>query len=249
ASLRTPVAPAMPATAPVETIPSFVDDRGVQPYEGRTVLVIEDEPRFAKILYDLAHELRYNCLVAHGGEEGYQLAEQYLPAAVLLDMRLPDHSGLAVLQLLKENPRTRHIPVHVISADDQMEAALQLGAVGYARKPTTRDQLKAVFGKLEAKLTQKLKRILLVEDDARQRDSITHLIADEDVEVVAVEQGSQALEQLRSGIFDCMIIDLKLPDIQGDQLLQQMANEELCSFPPVIVYTGRNLSRDEETEL
>jgi CheY-like chemotaxis protein/signal transduction histidine kinase/CHASE3 domain sensor protein len=253
APARSPVAPTAPAVASPEAtvaaIARFADDRGVQPYEGRTVLVIEDEPRFAEILYDLAHELRYNCLVAHGGDEGYQLAEQYLPAAILLDMRLPDHSGLTVLQLLKENPRTRHIPVHVISAEDQMEAALQLGAVGYARKPTTREQLKSVFARLEDKLTQKLKRILLVEDDARQRDSITHLIADDDVEVVAVEQGCEALEQLRSGIFDCMIIDLKLPDIQGDQLLQQMASEELCSFPPVIVYTGRNLSRDEEAEL
>lgn len=245
---REPVLPA-PVEKRAQPIPRFADDRDGLPFDGRTVLVIEDEPKFAQILYDLAHELRYNCLVAHGADEGVELASRHAPAAILLDMRLPDHSGLTVLQQLKENPQTRHIPVHVISVEDRMEAAMQLGAIGYAVKPTTREQLKQVFDKLEAKLTQKVKHILLVEDDARQRESITHLIGDDDIEITAVELGSQALELLRSNLFDCMIIDLKLPDMQGEELLRRMATEEICSFPPVIVYTGRNLTRDEEAEL
>jgi CheY-like chemotaxis protein len=126
---------------------------------------------------------------------------------------------------------------------------MQLGAIGYATKPTTREQLQEVFRKLEAKFTQKMKRILLVEDDERQRDSVVHLIGDADVQITAVALGEEALALLRTEIFDCMIIDLKLPDIQGHELLQRMSREELCSFPPVIVYTGRNLSRDEEAEL
>ena len=230
-------------------IPTFPDDRGMSVLGGRSVLVIEDEPQFAHILYDLAHELDYRCLVAHCAEDGLDLATTHHPDAILLDMRLPDVSGLSVLQRLKENPGTRHIPVHVISVEDMAEAALQMGAVGYAQKPATRDQLKGVFSKLEARLTQKMKRVLVVEDDKLQRDSIARLIGDDDIEIVAVEFGEQALEQLRHHIFDCMIIDLKLPDMQGDELLARMGAENIRSFPPVIVYTGRNLTRAEEAEL
>jgi CheY-like chemotaxis protein/CHASE3 domain sensor protein len=228
---------------------SFLDDRESLPFPDRKVLVIEDEPQFARILYDLAHELKYSCFVAHGADEGFDVATDFIPDAILLDMRLPDHSGLTVLERLKENPRTRHIPVHVVSVEDRVEAAMHMGAVGYAMKPTTRDELKTVFSRLEAKFSQKMKRILLVEDDALQRDSITRLIGDSDVEITAVELGQEALELLRTNIYDCMVIDLKLPDMEGNELLERMANEEICSFPPVIVYTGRSLTRDEEANL
>ena len=229
-------------------VPTFDDDRHKQP-RGRMVLVIEDDATFAGILYDLAHELRYQCLVAHGAEDGLALATQYVPHAILLDMGLPDRPGLSVLQRLKDNPQTRHIPVHVVSANDRSEVALQMGAIGYALKPTTREQLKQVFKKLEDKLSQKVKRVLLVEDDALQRASVIRLIGDGDVEITAVETGTEALALLATTIFDCMIIDLKLPDIQGYELLQRMSTDEICSFPPVIVYTGRNLTREEEADL
>ncbi len=234
------------AVAPRQWLP---DDRDELPFEARCVLVIEDEPQFARILYDLAHELNYSCLLAQNADDGFDTAVQYKPDAILLDMRLPDHSGLTVLERLKENPATRHIPVHVVSVEDRKEAALQMGAVGYAMKPTTREELKDVFSRLEAKLAQKVKRILLVEDDALQRESMSRLIEDVDIEITAVEFGEQALELLRSTVFDCMIIDLKLPDMDGSELLERMAREDICSFPPVIVYTGRNLTRDEEAAL
>jgi len=250
-----PVAPVAAAPAPVPVAPppvrpaAFADDRELPPSEQRCILVIEDEPSFARILYDLAHELDYRCLVAHGADEGFLLAEQFLPDAILLDMRLPDHSGLTVLQRLKEQPDTRHIPVHVISVEDRVEAAMHMGAVGYAVKPTSREELKAVFARLEAKLTQKLKHILLVEDDDLQRDSIARLIGDEDIEITAVAYAQEALDLLRENIYDCMIIDLKLPDMLGNDLLKRMSTDEIRSFPPVIVYTGRNLTREEEAEL
>lgn len=239
-------APAAPARAPV---PTFADDREKLPSTKRCILVIEDEVAFAKILFDLAHELGYHCLVAHAADDGFNLAAQFTPDAILLDMRLPDHSGLTVLQRLKELAPTRHIPVHVISVEDRQEAAMHMGAVGYAVKPTTREELKDVFAKLESKLTQKVKRILLVEDDALQRDSIARLIGDDDIEITAVGFAQDALDLLRDNIYDCMIIDLKLPDMLGNDLLKRMSTDEICSFPPVIVYTGRNLTRDEETEL
>jgi CheY-like chemotaxis protein/CHASE3 domain sensor protein len=247
-----PATPEIPAAASAmpRTPAPFADDREqLEERGGRRVLVVEDEVRFARILFDLAHELGYACLVATSADEGLELAQQYRPDAILLDMRLPDGSGLSVLQRLKDDAQTRHIPVHVVSVEDQTEAALHLGAVGYALKPTSREQLKEVFGKLEAKLNQQVKRVLLVEDDPLQRDSVARLIGDEDIEITAVALAGEALEKLRETVFDCMIIDLKLPDMLGNELLRRMAEEDICSFPPVIVYTGRNLTRDEEAEL
>ena len=238
-----------PVAAPEETLPAFADDRA-QPATGvRTVLVIEDEPEFARILYGLAHDMEFRCLVALTAQEGLELAAGESPDAILLDIRLPDRSGLSVLQQLKDNPATRHIPVHVVSSQDNGGEALHLGAIGYALKPTSREQLEEVFRKLKDKSSQQIKRVLLVEDDERQRDSVVQLISDTDVEIAAVGSGTEALDLLRTQIFDCMIIDLKLPDMQGNELLKRMSLEELCSFPPVIVYTGRNLTRDEEAEL
>ncbi|WP_130908952.1 response regulator, partial [Pseudomonas antarctica] len=244
-----PIAVSPLPVADAQQIPRFADDRDKAPFTTRCILVVEDEPNFARILFDLAHELGYQCLVAHGADEGYSLAEEFVPDAILLDMRLPDHSGLTVLQRLKEHANTRHIPVHVISVEDRVEAAMHMGAIGYAVKPTTREELKDVFARLEAKLTQKVKRVLLVEDDDLQRDSIARLIGDDDIEITDVGFAQAALDLLRTNIYDCMIIDLKLPDMLGNELLKRMATEDICSFPPVIVYTGRNLTRDEEAEL
>ncbi|MGQ2965187.1 response regulator [Methylophilus sp.] len=229
--------------------PAFADDRDNIQHANRLVLIIEDETDFARILYDISHEMQYSCLVAHTAAQGLRLAKAFKPQAILLDIRLPDASGLTVLQQLKEDPETRHIPVHALSATEQQDAALQLGAIGYAVKPKSRDELKEVFLKLEEKYTQQIKRVLVVEDDARQRQSVIQLLSDEDIEIVAVELGEQALQQLHQQVFDCMIIDLKLPDMKGNQLLQRMSSEHILSFPPVIVYTGRNLTREEEMEL
>jgi CheY-like chemotaxis protein/signal transduction histidine kinase/CHASE3 domain sensor protein len=249
---RAPVPEPAPAPAPVMPR-AFDDDRELldapDAVRGRLVLVVEDDVAFAHILYDLAHEKQYHCLVAFDAEEGLALARQYKPDAIMLDIRLPDRSGLSVLQLLKDDALTRHIPVHVVSGTENGEAALHLGAIGFALKPTTREQLMEVFRRIETKLTQKIKRVLLVEDDDRQRDSVVQLISDDDVEIVAVGSGEEALALLRTTIYDCMIIDLKLPDMQGNELLQRMAGESLAAFPPVIVYTGRNLSRAEEADL
>jgi signal transduction histidine kinase/DNA-binding response OmpR family regulator/CHASE3 domain sensor protein len=243
------VAPTQPPAARTQDVTAYDDDRANWTPGRRSVLVIEDDVSFASILFELAHEMQYGCLVAQTAVEALQLAAQYLPDAILLDIGLPDRSGLALLQQLKDGPLTRHIPVHVVSAVDSSEAALHLGAIGYAIKPTTREQLKDIFHKLEEKFTQKVKRVLLVEDDARQRESIVQLIADGDIDITAVELGEQALALLRTTIFDCMIIDLKLPDMQGGELLRKMSSESVCSFPPVIVYTGRNLTHAEEAEL
>jgi len=254
-----PLAPARPAPAPAPVsapaLPSppaasFADDRHeARAEKGRLLLVVEDDETFAGVLYNLAHEMRYRCLVATTANEALALATSHLPDAILLDVRLPDGSGLSVLQFLKDDPRTRHIPVHIVAGEDLSEVALHLGAIGFAVKPTTRDELKAIFQRLEERGARKVKRVLVVEDDARQRDSVVHLIKDDDIDIAAVATGAEALELLKSTLYDCMIIDLKLPDMDGSELLERMTTEDICSFPPVIVYTGRNLTREEETRL
>ena len=239
-----------PEPAPPVTAARFADDRHeARPEKGRVLLVVEDDETFAGVLYNLAQEMRYRCLVASTANEALQLASSHLPDAILLDVRLPDGSGLSVLQFLKDDPRTRHIPVHIVAGEDFSEIALHMGAVGFAVKPTSRDQLKEIFQRLEDKGARKVKRVLLVEDDARQRDSVVHLIKDDEIDIAAVATGAEALDLLKAEVYDCMIIDLKLPDMDGSDLLERMTTEDICSFPPVIVYTGRNLTREEETRL
>ena len=227
----------------------FSDDRQHLFSDGRTLLVIEDDAVFARILFDVAHDMHYQCLVTHGATEGLAMAGNYLPDAVLLDLGLPDGSGMAVLQCLKADPATRHIPVHIISGSDRARTALQQGAAGYVTKPATRARLEQIFAQIEGQTTRTTKRVLLVEDDVRQRESVMHLIGDEDVEITAVASGEEAMALLHSVTYDCMIIDLSLPDMQGQELLQRMGTDLVSAFPPVIVYTGRNLTRDEETDL
>jgi CheY-like chemotaxis protein len=201
------------------------------------------------VLRDLAREQGFRCLIAHTASEGIALAEHYYPHAILLDVNLPDHSGLGVLDQLKRNPKTRHIPVHMASVGDFSHEARELGAIGYVLKPVKREELIEVFGRLDAKASQSLRRVLVVEDDARQRDSITQLLSAPGVEIVAVENATSALRQLQAVTFDCMVMDLHLPDLSGYDLLKTMAEQETIAFPPVIVYTGRSLTRDEEQRL
>jgi CheY-like chemotaxis protein len=154
-----------------------------------------------------------------------------------------------VLDQLKSNPATRHIPVHVASVDDFSREALELGAVGYALKPVPREELVRAIRTLEQKFSQALRRVLVVEDDARQRESVRQLLSTNDVEIVDVATAAAALAALRASTFDCMVMDLSLPDLSGYELLERMSGQEDIAFPPVIVYTGRSLTRDEEHRL
>ncbi|CAN5709092.1 response regulator [soil metagenome] len=248
---RLPASPyAASATNPATLRPGVMaDDRDHLTPGSRLILVIEDDVRFAAILRDLAHEMGFQCVVTHSANDGLAAASVFSPSAVLLDMNLPDHSGLGVLDQLKRNPRTRHIPVHVASVADYSHEALELGAVGYALKPVKREQLVDALQKLEAKFLQGLRRVLVVEDDERQLESIGQLLSNIDVEITGVTNAKAALEQLQTTTFDCMVMDLSLPDLSGYELLERMAEQHDVAFPPVIVYTGRSLTRDEEQQL
>ena len=250
ASLHQALARAAPAPAALlPPTPPAAAALPAEPGGTRSILVIEDDERFAHILCDLARELEFDCHLAHNAADGLALAVQRLPSAIVLDVNLPDFSGLGVLDQLKRNPATRHIPVHVVSVADYSQEALGRGAVGYALKPVKREELVHAFQRLEAKFTQDLRRVLVVEDDERQRESVRHLLSRDGVEIVCAATAAAALEHLRGTTFDCMVMDLNLPDLSGYELLQQMTEQDGVSFPPVIVYTGRALSRDEEQQL
>jgi hypothetical protein len=225
------------------------DDRAQLQPNVRRILVIEDDVAFAEILRDLAREMNFQCIVTHSASEGLLAANELRPSAILLDVNLPDYSGLGVLEQLKRNSATRHIPVHITSVADHAQGALELGAVSYALKPVSREQLVDALRRLETKLSQGMRRVLVVEDDERQRDSIRELLAMADLQITGVESAGKALEALRNTTFDCMVMDLTLPDYSGFELLERMAAQEAVSVPPVIIYTGRALSAADEQKL
>ena len=251
-SLSQPLQPrAQPAPVPAPQAPTIAgisDDRSGRGRE-RLILVIEDDQRFATILYDLAHELDFDCIHAATGDEGYQLARAHQPSAILLDVGLPDQSGLGVLERLKRDPDTRHIPIHMLSVDDHTHTSLEMGAVGFALKPVAREGLIAAIERLEQKLQKAARRILLVEDNAPLRENLALLLSGDDIEITTAGTVAEALRQVSETTFDCMVMDLMLPDASGYQLLEQMAAGGKYSFPPVIVYTGRALSAEEEQRL
>jgi CheY-like chemotaxis protein/signal transduction histidine kinase len=235
--------PETPKPVPAE------DDRAAIAPGGRVILLVEDDPAFAMILRDLVREMGFQCVAAASADEGLSAAAQYLPSAILLDVNLPDHSGLGVLDSLKRDPRTRHIPVHMMSVSDYRREALELGAIGYALKPAKREELVEALRRLEAKFSQNVRHVLIVEDDPRQRESIRLLLSNGDVQITAVASAHDALMHLKSTTFDCMVVDFNLPDLSGYDLLEKMSLQEDVAFPPVIVYTGRALSREEEQRL
>jgi CheY-like chemotaxis protein len=249
-STPTPTPAATQTTAPTNRrVPVPQDDRETLSGDSRVILIVEDDPAFARILCDLAHEVGFECLIAGTADEGALLARQYLPQAVILDMHLPDHTGLSVLDRIKRDTRTRHIPVHIVSADHDDNAALASGAVGYLFKPVSRDTLVHMLEGLEARMDQRLRRVLVVEDDPRQAEAIHLLLASRDVETVDVQSAADCLARLGEETFDCMVLDLNLPDMSGLDLLERLSHDESVGFPPVIVYTGRELSEEEEMRL
>jgi len=235
--------------APAALARKVDDDRDALTDGKRILLVVEDDETFAGILRDLSREMGFQSLVAGTAEEALNLAKHFMPSAIVLDVGLPDQSGLSVLDRLKRDVLTRHIPIHVVSASDHAQTALSLGAVGYMLKPVRREDLADVLKKLEARLAQRMHRVLVVEDDDVQRAAVGKLLTSHDVETVTAGTAAECLELLRLQTFDCMVLDLSLPDASGYSLLETLSREDAYSFPPVIVYTGRELSLDDEQRL
>ncbi len=210
---------------------------------------MEDDPHFANILLEIAHEKQFKGIVTTRGESALSLVHRYHPDAITLDLLLPDIDGWTVLDRLKIDPTTRHIPVHIISVEESREMGLRRGAFAYMEKPVDRARLEESFSRLKDFIASPVRKLLLVEDDPTERQSIVELIGNGDVSLTAVGDATEALAKLRAEPFDCMVLDLRLPGMSGLDLLEQMQGDPKLHDLPVIVHTGKDLSKAEEARL
>jgi len=228
------------------------DDRdAIQPSD-RVVLIVENDLNFARVLLEMAHEKGFLGLIALDGETGITLAHEYKPDAITLDIDMPGIDGWQVLDRLKHSTDTRHIPVHIISGIDRRQQGLMAGAIAYLEKPVDKAKLDEAFGHIRSFIDNRVKRLMIVEDDANQQRSMVELIGDDDIEIVAVGSGEDALEELRRGHFDCMVLDLGLGGgMTGFDLLERVKSDQRQTVReiPIIIYTGRELTQQEETRL
>jgi CheY-like chemotaxis protein len=234
---------------PVKKEVHVKDDREDVLKDGKTLLIIEDDVTFSTVLKEQAHDRGFKVLIAEDGETGLHFADYYKPSAIILDIGLPGIDGWTVMERLKENPELRHIPVHFMSGKDNKLPAMKMGAVGYMMKPVTLDGLKTAFERIENIISTRVNNLLIVEDDKIQRDSIEAYIDGKDVNITGVATGKAAYETLKSGHFDCIILDLGLEDMSGYDLLDKIKTDKEISHIPVIIYTGRDLTQEEEQKL
>ncbi|MEP6849240.1 MAG: HAMP domain-containing protein [Acidobacteriota bacterium] len=225
------------------------DDRSNISPEDRVVLIIEDDNSFARILMDIAHEQGFKCLVSQHGEDALMTARKYRPNAITLDLTLPGMHGYAVLDRLKHDPSTRHIPIQVISIVDDPKRVLKLGAYSHLAKPANRERIVDGLINLRSFIERPKKRLLLVEDDDTLRNSIVELLSGDDVEIKAAGTAGESLEMASSGKFDCAIVDLMLPDMEWADLIGRFKREPGLAELPVIVHTGKDLSKRETARI
>jgi CheY-like chemotaxis protein len=231
---------------PTEIVP---DDRArIEPGD-EVLLVVEDDPHYARITADLAHDQGFKVLIATRGADALVLAREYQPCAVSLDVFLPDMLGWTVLSQLKQNPETRHIPVQIVTMDEDRQHGLARGAFSFMTKPTTKEGLEAAITRIKDYTQPRRKRLLVIEDNAAERMSITELLGHDDIDITSVETGGEALERLRSEPIDCVVLDLRLPDMTGFDLLEQVRTDPSLADLPVVVFTGRQLSAEEDAQL
>jgi signal transduction histidine kinase/DNA-binding response OmpR family regulator len=231
-------------------LPSGIhDDRKQIGDQDRIILIIEDDERFAKVLIDICHRSGFKCLYARNGEQGWQDVNTFMPYAVILDLRLPGVNGVALLDTLKSDPKTRHIPVHVMSVDNRKAEVMRLGAMGFSEKPISKEELERAITEIEKMSSREAKNILLVEDDPIACDSITQLIGGVDVKIKSAATSKQALALLQEHHYDCLILDITLKDGDGYEVLNAFDNNTTLRELPVIIYTGKELSGKEHQRL
>jgi len=242
-------APSMPIALPERPIEQIPDDRHeIQPGDS-ILLIVEDDPHYARVLIDLARDKGFKVLVAMRGADALELAKQYQPSAVSLDVFLPDMLGWSVLSQLKQNPLTRHIPVQIITLDEDKHHGLARGAFSFVTKPTTTEGVEAALRRIKEYSAPRRKRLLVVEDNPAEQLSISELLGYDDVEIETAGTGKEALAALRRQPADCVVLDLRLPDMTGFEVLEQLGADAALSEVPVVVFTGRELSAEEDARL
>jgi len=227
----------------------ITDDRdSVQP-EDAILLIVEDDPHYAGILCDLARNKGFKVLVANRGADALALARQYHPSAVSLDVFLPDMLGWTVLNHLKQDPATRHIPVQMLTMDEDRRHGLARGAFAFVTKPTTPKSLDQALTRIKEYAAPRRKRLLVVEDNPAEQLSIKELLGYDDIDVKVVSTGREALDEMNNEPCDCVVLDLRLPDMSGFDVLERLRETPSLSDLPVVVFTGKELSPEEDARL
>ncbi|WP_198165104.1 HAMP domain-containing protein [Rhodoplanes sp. Z2-YC6860] len=241
--------PAMLAAASDRPVEQMPDDR-LELEAGDTILlVVEDDPHYARVIMDLARDKGFKVLVAMRGADALDLAKQFQPSAVSLDVFLPDMLGWTVLSQLKQNPLTRHIPVQIITLDEDRQHALARGAFSFVTKPTTPEGVDAALTRIKDYAAPRRKRLLVIEDNEAERMSIRELLGYDDIDIITTGTGKEALSILRKDPCDCVVLDLRLPDMTGFDVLEKIREDETISEVPVVVFTGKELSAEEDAQL
>jgi CheY-like chemotaxis protein len=230
-------------------IEQVLDDRDALAEGDSVVLIVEDDAHYARLMMGAAKDQGFKVLVAQRGAEALELARAHRPTAISLDIFLPDMLGWTVLSQLKQDPLTRHIPVQIVTLDEDRHHGLARGAFAYVQKPTTPAGLEDAFARIKDYAAPRRKRLLLVEDDEAERKGVSELLGFTDIEIATAETGAAALSQLREQPPDCVVLDLKLPDMSGFEVLEKIRDDEDLSDVPVVVFTGRELSADEDAKL
>jgi HAMP domain-containing protein/CheY-like chemotaxis protein/signal transduction histidine kinase len=239
----------IPWLLPNPHTPVLEDDRTEIAEGDRVLLIVEDDIHFARILLEMAREQGFKVIAAQTGSNGLSLAQQFQPVGILLDIHLPDMDGWTVLDRLKHNANTRHIPVHIMTVEEGKRRSLQLGALAYLQKPASSESISEALNKIKGFVERRVKNLLIVEDDDNHRHSIVELIGNSDVATTAVATGQEALAAISTQQFDCLVLDLGLPDMNGLELLQQIKLLPNGESLPVIIYTGIELTKAQEAEL
>ena len=237
------------ALLPLTREAQIEDDRHDIEAGDPVLLIIEDDPHYARILLGLARDKGFKGIVTGKGAVGITLARQYRPAAISLDIFLPDLLGWTVLNQLKLDPTTRHIPVQIISLEEERQHGLAHGAFSFLVKAPTTDGLETAFDRIKEFTAPRTKRLLVVEDNEIERGSTEELLGAGDIEMTTVGTGGEALKALLERSFDCVVLDLRLPDMTGFELLERMHREPTLATVPVVVFTGRDLTAAEQTQL
>ncbi|MBV8169856.1 MAG: response regulator, partial [Alphaproteobacteria bacterium] len=214
-----------------------------------TLLIVEDDPHYARILLGIARGKGFRGIVAQRGQQALSLAHEFKPTAITLDVFLPDMLGWTVLSQLKQNPQTRHIPVQIVTLDEDRQHGLARGAFSFLTKPTTTEGLEAALTRIKDYAKPRRKRLLVVEDNAGEQLSIGELLGHQDIDIEAVGTGSEALEIMRDNPPDCVVLDLRLPDMSGFEVLEEIKDDPDLTEIPVVVFTGRELSPEEDAQL
>ncbi|MFZ0524033.1 MAG: HAMP domain-containing protein [Xanthobacteraceae bacterium] len=235
--------------APERTVEPIPDDRMDIRAGDAILLIVEDDPHYARILVDLARDKGFKALLAMRGDDALNLAKQYQPTAVSLDVFLPDMLGWNVLSQLKQNPLTRHIPVQIVSLDEDRQHGLARGAFAFVNKPTSREGIDEALSRIKEFAEPRKKRLLIVEDNQVEQMSIRELLGHDDIEIVNATTGAEALNALQQRPADCVVLDLRLPDMSGFEVLERMRADRDLTDIPVVVFTGRELSAEEDAQL